>query len=249
MRYQNRQGWEGNSEDEAFERGRGYRGGPEEERYGYGGRGFNRPSGRHEMEGPEYYGQGHSGQRESGFGYGRQQGFQGGQGGGYGTGGMSGWSGPEGSFQEGESWGGTGGYGTGSQTHSGIRQSRRGRFTGRGPQGYKRTDERIEEDVNEALTMDGDLDAVNIEVKVQAGVVTLTGTVESRQAKRDAEDLAEDVFGVKDVENRIRVQPTSMQNREAGTQGTRGFSESASQGTAQPTGKETETRGRNAARV
>jgi osmotically-inducible protein OsmY len=214
MRYQNRQGWEGNSEDEAFERGRGY------------------------------YGQGYSGQRESGFGYGRQQGFQGGQGGGYGTGGMSGWSGPEGSFQEGESWGGTG-----SQTHSGIRQSRRGRFTGRGPQGYKRTDERIEEDVNEALTMDGDLDAVNIEVKVQAGVVTLTGTVESRQAKRDAEDLAEDVFGVKDVENRIRVQPTSMQNREAGTQGTRGFSEPGSQGTAQPTGKETETRGRNAARV
>src|SRR4026207_2365982 len=122
MRYKNRQGWEGNSEDEAFERGRGWRGGPGEERYGYGGRGFKRPSGRHEMEGPEYYGQGHSGQRESGFGYGRQQGFQGGQGGGYGTGGMSGWSGPEGSFQEGESWGGTGGYGTGSQTHSGIRQ-------------------------------------------------------------------------------------------------------------------------------
>ncbi|HEV8612647.1 MAG TPA: BON domain-containing protein [Gemmatimonadales bacterium] len=81
----------------------------------------------------------------------------------------------------------------------------RGRYSGKGPKGYQRSDERIEEEVNEVLTRAGELDASEIEVKVQNCVVTLTGRVESRRAKRDAEDLAEDVLGVKDVENRLRV--------------------------------------------
>jgi osmotically-inducible protein OsmY len=107
----------------------------------------------------------------------------------------------EGGYQQGE----YGGYGYGRQ--STLRQSRRpGRFTGKGPKGYRRGDERIQEEVNEALTQDGEVDATNIEVKVQNGVVTLTGTVTSRQAKRDAEDLAEDVSGVREVENRLRVE-------------------------------------------
>ena len=38
-----------------------------------------------------------------------------------------------------------------------------------------------------------------------AGEVTLTGSVESRHAKRLAEDIAESVSGVTHVENRLRV--------------------------------------------
>src|SRR5262245_30542187 len=42
----------------------------------------------------------------------------------------------------------------------------RGRFTGKGPKGYRRSDDRVKEDVSEALSRDGDLDASEIEVNV-----------------------------------------------------------------------------------
>jgi osmotically-inducible protein OsmY len=76
---------------------------------------------------------------------------------------------------------------------------------GRGPRNYKRSDERIREDINDRLTDDYYLDASDIEVEVADGDVILSGTVESRRDKRRAEDLAEDVSGVKNVENRLRV--------------------------------------------
>jgi hypothetical protein len=81
-----------------------------------------------------------------------------------------------------------------------------GPHTGRGPQGYRRSDERIEEDVCHALTMHGDVDATNIEVKVQEGEVTLSGTVSNRYEKRQAEDSLSDVTGVRDIHNQLRIQ-------------------------------------------
>lgn len=78
-------------------------------------------------------------------------------------------------------------------------------FVGRGPRSYRRSDARIEEDVNEELTRHPDLDAGDIEVKVENGEVTLTGTVDSRRSKRLAEDLAERCAGVADVHNRLTV--------------------------------------------
>lgn len=80
-----------------------------------------------------------------------------------------------------------------------------GMFSGRGPKNYKRSDERIQEDVNERLTRHPDIDASDIEVSVSDGVVTLSGTVDNRRAKHLAEDVAESVSGVKDVNNQIRV--------------------------------------------
>ena len=53
------------------------------------------------------------------------------------------------------------------------------------------------------------LDASDIEVEVSGGGDVLTGTVESRYAKRLAEDIAEEVSGVKNVENRLRVNQQS----------------------------------------
>jgi hypothetical protein len=80
-----------------------------------------------------------------------------------------------------------------------------GSFTGRGPRAYKRSDERIEEDINERLTQHPMLDASDIEVTVQNAEVTLRGHVDHREAKRMAEDIVEGVFGVKDVNNQIKV--------------------------------------------
>jgi osmotically-inducible protein OsmY len=76
---------------------------------------------------------------------------------------------------------------------------------GRGPRGYRRSDERIREDVCDVLTDDANVDATEIEVTVKEGEVTLTGSVASRDQKRRAESLAERVSGVRDVHNSVRV--------------------------------------------
>ena len=82
-----------------------------------------------------------------------------------------------------------------------------GRHRGRGPKNYTRSDERIREDVNDRLSDDPWLDATEIEVQVSKCEVTLTGSVDSRDDKRRAEDIAEQVSGVKNVQNNLRVQP------------------------------------------
>ena len=76
---------------------------------------------------------------------------------------------------------------------------------GRGPKNYRRSDERIKEDVNDRLSDDYYVDASEVEVLVSNTEVTLTGTVNSRADKRRAEDIAESVSGVTNVENRLRV--------------------------------------------
>jgi hypothetical protein len=87
-----------------------------------------------------------------------------------------------------------------------------GPFSGFGPQGYQRSDERIREDVNDRLTQHGRVDARNLQVEVNSGEVTLRGTVNSRREKRLAEDAVESIPGVQDVHNEIRVR---QQNRGA----------------------------------
>jgi hypothetical protein len=104
-----------------------------------------------------------------------------------------------------------------------------GAYAGRGPRGYHRSDDRICDDINEALTRSPDLDATDIEVIVEEGEVVLIGIVDSRQAKRLAEDLADSVGGVSDVQNQIRVQRGADMAR--AQEGTRQASDSAGQST------------------
>jgi osmotically-inducible protein OsmY len=86
-------------------------------------------------------------------------------------------------------------------------QRRRGLHSGRGPKNYRRSDERIREDVSDRLQEDDQVDASEMEVHVKDGIVTLTGTVNSRTEKRLAEDCCERIAGVKDVLNQLRVTP------------------------------------------
>ena len=80
-----------------------------------------------------------------------------------------------------------------------------GPYTGRGPRGYQRSDDRIREDVCDRLTRHGRLDATDIQVAVRSGEVTLEGIVDSREAKRLAEDVAESVDGVREVTNHLKT--------------------------------------------
>lgn len=108
-----------------------------------------------------------------------------------------------------EAYGSTAGYGA---TRSYGREWRGsetwrvpGPHAGRGPKGYTRSDERIREDVSDRLTAHGEIDARDVDVRIQGGEVTLLGFVDSRHAKRAAEDVAEDVPGVRQVHNQLRV--------------------------------------------
>ena len=89
---------------------------------------------------------------------------------------------------------------------SGAQGWRPGGFAGRGPKGYQRSDERLREEISDRLMEDDSVDATDVEIKVTGGEVTLTGTVPDRWMKRRAEDCAEQVMGVRDVMNQIRVQ-------------------------------------------
>ena len=246
-------GGEGYQGGEGFrESGRGYRGGEgfrgeggwggyeRESEYGRGPTSSSRGWGRGQSGWDEEYSGQRSGERgfrgegafsaegeyprRGGVGtqsqYGRgEYGKQGGESGSSGF--SSGFGGGMGNYSSGQgrSYGSYGG-GAGMETY--------GRHTGRGPRGYQRSDERIREDVNERLTQHPEIDATEIEVMVANGEVTLTGTVDDRQAKRMAEDVAESVSGVKDVHNQVRVKQQQQHEQGSGKSHEQGSNMSSS---------------------
>lgn len=100
------------------------------------------------------------------------------------------------------------------------RELQSGAHRGKGPKGYKRTDERIQEDLHDRLSEDPFLDPSEIEVSVVDGEVMLVGMVDSRMDKHRAEDIADRVLGVREIQNRIRVN-SSLNSQ--GSKGTKAF--------------------------
>jgi hypothetical protein len=78
---------------------------------------------------------------------------------------------------------------------------------GLGPKGYTRSDDRISEEAHQRLTDDPWVDASEIACSVSSGEVTLSGTVDNREAKHRAERVVEDISGVKHVQNNLRIKP------------------------------------------
>ena len=91
------------------------------------------------------------------------------------------------------------------ERHPSLWQRVKGAFTGKGPKNWVRSDERIREDVCERLADHPHIDASDIEVLVKDGEVTLVGLVDHRRTKRLAEDVTEEVRGIKDIHNQIKV--------------------------------------------
>jgi len=86
-----------------------------------------------------------------------------------------------------------------------VRGASMGPHAGRAPRGYRRADDRIYEDVCERLTADPQLDPTDIDVNVDGGIVTLSGSVEDRHSKRRAEDVAYSTTWVRDVRNQLEI--------------------------------------------
>jgi hypothetical protein len=111
-------------------------------------------------------------------------------------------------------------YGGGPSSYSGGLGGfgEQGRYAGRGPKNWQRSDDRIKEDVNERLTEHPQIDATEIDIQVRNGEVTVSGSVEDRRIKRMVEDLVEGVSGVKEVHNQLRANGASQpQGAEMGT--------------------------------
>lgn len=164
--------------------GESYGMGHERESYGnesrYGREAYGREEGRHSR--PQNYGSRFFGHRdeETGMGWG----------GGRDSEQEQGWGQQQGMFggQRGGMFGGS------------------GMHRGRGPRNFQRNDERILDEIHQLLTFHPEIDASDIEILCDKGVLTLRGKVENRMSKRMTEDVCEDVYGVREVHNELRVE-------------------------------------------
>lgn len=99
----------------------------------------------------------------------------------------------------------------GAATPSGTAGIRRYDAAGverRGPKGYVRSDERLQDDICMRLAAESWLDLSEVDVHVNDGHVRLDGEVPDRSSRHAIEDIAEGAWGVKDVDNRIRIRAT-----------------------------------------
>jgi hypothetical protein len=69
------------------------------------------------------------------------------------------------------------------------------------------------------LSRHGQIDASNIDIEVREGEAILKGWVNTREEKRLAEDVAESVSGVRDVQNQLRVGGYQERSQRAEGQG------------------------------
>lgn len=103
------------------------------------------------------------------------------------------------------------GYDRGNRRHGGGQIGHDLGHQGRGPKGYKRSDEAIYDDVGDMLSRSQDVDARDIEVKVSEGIVYLNGTVSDRHMKKMAEYEIENISGVRDVQNLLNIAPSNKE--------------------------------------
>lgn len=78
-------------------------------------------------------------------------------------------------------------------------------YFGKGPKGYRRSDDRIYEDACESLFKSSAVNATDIDVRVDGGIITLSGSVTDRRSKKEAEHCLEHIVGVIDIQNDLRI--------------------------------------------
>ncbi len=73
------------------------------------------------------------------------------------------------------------------------------------PRGEHISDARIKEQIQKLMQESPELEAGNIRVDVEDGIVTFSGNAESWEAKRAADKIADIAFGVRNISNNINV--------------------------------------------
>ncbi|NUP05381.1 MAG: BON domain-containing protein [Polyangiaceae bacterium] len=82
-------------------------------------------------------------------------------------------------------------------------------YYGYGPKGYLRSDERIHAEVCDRLMAHDEIDASDIEVIVDAGRVTLLGTLADVRQKALAETVVRGVLGVRGITSSLILRSLS----------------------------------------
>lgn len=90
------------------------------------------------------------------------------------------------------------------------KELQRSEHFGKGPKNWTRSDQRILDDVCEALSRNPFVDASDIDVSVKNGVLQFSGWVNDREERREAERCVEGIPGVRDITNDLH-----MRNRKA----------------------------------
>jgi len=93
--------------------------------------------------------------------------------------------------------------------HAGMFEDSGGPYAGRAPKGYERSDERIREDICDELTLRPDIDPGRLTVTVSDSEVMLEGAAEDVESRRLADEIASRCIGVRQVHNRLRVEPSA----------------------------------------
>jgi len=81
----------------------------------------------------------------------------------------------------------------------------RASYRGRGPRGYRPSDERLREIICERLTDHPRIDASDVEIDVQSGIVHLSGAIPDHAMKQALLELVGQIYGVSGVVDRINV--------------------------------------------
>lgn len=84
---------------------------------------------------------------------------------------------------------------------------RQGLHSGKGPRGWTLSDTRLIDEVSDRLMDDPLLDASEVEVSADAGVITLRGEVPGASDTAHAELVARRTPGVHEVVNRLSFRP------------------------------------------
>ena len=86
-----------------------------------------------------------------------------------------------------------------------LEHGERGPHASRGPKNYRRSDDRIRDELCDRLMAHPEIDASEIEVEVKEARVVLRGSVPDRRTKHRAEDIADHVLGALEIDNQLRV--------------------------------------------
>jgi osmotically-inducible protein OsmY len=80
------------------------------------------------------------------------------------------------------------------------------RHAGKGPKGWSSNDSILAQ-VNEALYLHPAVDASDIDTRLEDDALVLSGHVQTLQQKKMAERIVENISGIKDVRNEIKIRP------------------------------------------
>jgi hypothetical protein len=87
-----------------------------------------------------------------------------------------------------------------------------GQYSGIAPKNYRRSDERIFDEVCDRLMIHGEIDPTNIDILVKNAEVTLSGVVPNKKMKRAIEEVVDHVAGVLEIKNELKINPSEYKS-------------------------------------